>query len=96
MKKTDRSSVIISLCANKLSSLHSSQRKTAEVKETLQSMQKDRLSVGHWVGKYQQNHEKKREKRREKAEAQHAKYIASKSHGPQQSLLDELLDWYVC
>ncbi|KAI9522953.1 hypothetical protein NQZ68_032516 [Dissostichus eleginoides] len=67
--------------------------KTAEVRETLQSMQKDRLSVGHWVGKYQQNHEKKREKRRLKAEAQHAKYIASKSHGPQQSLLDELLDW---
>ncbi|KAF3856345.1 hypothetical protein F7725_017068 [Dissostichus mawsoni] len=58
------------------------------------SMQKDRLSVGHWVGKYQQNHEKKREKRRLKAEAQHAKYITSKSHGPQQSLLNELLDWY--
>ncbi|KAI4826698.1 hypothetical protein KUCAC02_030132 [Chaenocephalus aceratus] len=35
------------------------QRKTAEVRETLQSMQKDRLSVEHWVGKYQQNHEKK-------------------------------------
>ncbi|KAF3856317.1 hypothetical protein F7725_017040 [Dissostichus mawsoni] len=74
--------------------------KTAEVRETLQSMQKDRLSVGHWVGKYQQNQEKKREKKREKrrlkAEAQHAKYIASKSHGPQLSLLNELLDWYVC
>ncbi|KAF3855072.1 hypothetical protein F7725_023127 [Dissostichus mawsoni] len=55
----------------------------------------DRLSVGHWVGKYQQNHEKKREKRRLKAEAQHAKYIASKSHGPQNSLLNELLDWSV-
>ncbi|XP_033939895.1 protein enabled homolog [Pseudochaenichthys georgianus] len=70
--------------------------KTAEARETLQSMQKDRLSVGHWVGKYQQNHEKKREKRRLKAEAQHEEYIASKSHGPQQSLLDELLDWSVC
>ncbi|KAJ4927033.1 hypothetical protein JOQ06_014773 [Pogonophryne albipinna] len=66
--------------------------KTAEVRETLQSMQKDRLSVEHWVGKYQQNHEKKREKRRLKAEAQHEEYIASKSHGPQQSVLDELLD----
>ncbi|KAF3856428.1 hypothetical protein F7725_017151 [Dissostichus mawsoni] len=71
-------------------------RKTAEVRETLQSMQKDRLSVGPWVGKYQQNHEKKREKRRLKAEAQHEEYIASKSHGPQQSLLDELLDGPVC
>ncbi|KAI4826964.1 hypothetical protein KUCAC02_030394 [Chaenocephalus aceratus] len=70
--------------------------KTAEVRETLQSMQKDRLSVGHWVGKYQQNHKKKREKRRLKAEAQHEEYIASKSHGPQQSLLNELLDWSVC
>ncbi|KAK1901133.1 hypothetical protein KUDE01_004104 [Dissostichus eleginoides] len=70
--------------------------KTAEVRETLQSMQKDRLSVGHWVGKYQQNHEKKREKRRLKAEAQHEEYIASKSHGPQLSLLNELLDWSVC
>ncbi|KAI9522934.1 hypothetical protein NQZ68_032497 [Dissostichus eleginoides] len=66
--------------------------KTAEVRETLQSMQKDRLSVGHWVGKCQQNHEKKREKRRLKAEAQHEEYIASKSHGPQHSVLDELLD----
>ncbi|KAJ4937598.1 hypothetical protein JOQ06_002231 [Pogonophryne albipinna] len=56
----------------------------------------DRLSVGHWVGKYQQNHEKKREKRRLKAEAQHAKYIASKSHGPQNTLLNGLLDWPVC
>ncbi|KAJ4946968.1 hypothetical protein JOQ06_009011, partial [Pogonophryne albipinna] len=63
-------------------------RKTAEVRETLQSMQKDRLSVGHWVEKYQQNHEKKREKRRLKAEAQRAKYIASRSHGPQPSLLN--------
>ncbi|KAI4826813.1 hypothetical protein KUCAC02_030244 [Chaenocephalus aceratus] len=70
--------------------------KTAETRESLQSMQKDRLSVGHWVGKYQQNHEKKREKRRLKAEAQHEEYIASKSHGPQQSLLNELLDWSVC
>ncbi|KAJ4927032.1 hypothetical protein JOQ06_014772 [Pogonophryne albipinna] len=71
--------------------------KTAEVRETLQSMQKDRLlvlskPVEHWLGKYQQNHEKKREKRRLKAEAQHEEYIASKSHGPQQSVLDELLD----
>ncbi|KAK1901002.1 Large tegument protein deneddylase [Dissostichus eleginoides] len=48
--------------------------------------------VGHWVGKCQQNHEKKREKRRLKAEAQHEEYIASKSHGPQHSVLDELLD----
>ncbi|XP_063767930.1 uncharacterized protein LOC134883484 [Eleginops maclovinus] len=69
--------------------------KTDEVKETLQSMQKDRLSVGRWVGKYQQNHEKKREKRRLKAEAQHAAYIASKSYGPQHSLLNELLDWSI-
>ncbi|KAI4826699.1 hypothetical protein KUCAC02_030133 [Chaenocephalus aceratus] len=52
------------------------------------------------VGKYQQNHEKKREKHREKrrlkAAAQREEYIASKSHGPQQSALDELLDWSVC
>ncbi|KAI9515185.1 hypothetical protein NQZ68_028051 [Dissostichus eleginoides] len=49
------------------------------------------------IMRYQQNQEKnqekKREKRRLKAKAQHAKYIASKSHGPQQSLLNELLDW---
>ncbi|KAL3065841.1 hypothetical protein OYC64_015892 [Pagothenia borchgrevinki] len=70
--------------------------KTAEVRETLQSMLKERLSVGHWVEKYQQNHEKKREKRRLKAEAHRAKYIASRSHGPQPSLLNELLDWPVC
>ncbi|KAF3832952.1 hypothetical protein F7725_026617 [Dissostichus mawsoni] len=62
----------------------------------MDSRPKERLSVGHWVEKYQQNHEKKREKRRLKAEAQRAKYIASRSHGPQPSLLNELLDWPVC
>ncbi|KAK1887522.1 Phenylalanine--tRNA ligase alpha subunit [Dissostichus eleginoides] len=97
--------------------------KTAEVKENLQSMQKDRLSVGHWVGLYHAmnhamnhvmnhatNHAMKHamnlamnlamnhalEKRRLKAEAQHDKYIASKSHGPKNTLLNGLLDWSVC
>ncbi|XP_034053991.1 uncharacterized protein LOC117534064 isoform X2 [Gymnodraco acuticeps] len=70
--------------------------KADEVKESLQSMQKDILSVGHWVGKYQQNHEKKREKRRLNTQAQYEQYVASKSHGPQNTVLNDLLDWSVC
>ncbi|KAI9524744.1 hypothetical protein NQZ68_016753 [Dissostichus eleginoides] len=66
--------------------------KAAEVKESVQSMQKDILSVGHWVVKYRQNHEKKREKRRLNTQAQYEKYVASKSHGPKNTVLNDLLD----
>ncbi|KAI4816769.1 hypothetical protein KUCAC02_009080 [Chaenocephalus aceratus] len=49
--------------------------KAAEVKESVQSTQKDRFSVAHWVGKYRQNHEKKREKHRLNTQAQYEQYI---------------------
>ncbi|KAF3848951.1 hypothetical protein F7725_015448, partial [Dissostichus mawsoni] len=62
--------------------------KAAEVKESVQSMQKDILSVGHWVGKYRQNHEKKREK----AGSIH-RLNTNNTHGPKNTVLNDLLDW---